>query len=171
VARCRFLVKNPSFIPSDTEIRFISLGGEEAGCRGSRCYVKRYPDDLKRLDSRLLNIETVANAEIVILTPDVNGPVKNSPEIVKSVVATTESAGVPFKLSPATLGTINDSGPFNKVDRKAATLLAFKPVQQPETIFHQKRDNPDIFKMEPIFNILGLTPEWIKDVNNNIATA
>ena len=32
VAMCRFLVKNPSYIPDDTEIRFISFGSEEAGC-------------------------------------------------------------------------------------------------------------------------------------------
>jgi len=36
VAMCRFLVKNPSYIPDDTEIRFISFGSEEAGYRGSQ---------------------------------------------------------------------------------------------------------------------------------------
>jgi hypothetical protein len=33
VAMCRFLVKNPAYIPTDTEIRFISFGSEEAGAR------------------------------------------------------------------------------------------------------------------------------------------
>ena len=31
VAMCRFLVQNPSYIPDDAEIRFISFGSEEAG--------------------------------------------------------------------------------------------------------------------------------------------
>jgi Zn-dependent M28 family amino/carboxypeptidase len=68
VAMCRFLVKNPSCIPDDTEIRFVSFGCEEAGLRGSRRYAARHLDELKSLDARLLNFETVAHPEITILT-------------------------------------------------------------------------------------------------------
>ncbi len=92
VAMCRFLVKNPSYIPADTEIRFVSFGGEEAGLRGSRRYVERHLDELKRLDVRLLNFETVVYPEIAILTSDVNGTVKNSVEMVKGVVAAAKRA-------------------------------------------------------------------------------
>ena len=79
------------------EIRFISFGSEEAGLRGSRRYVKRHMDELKCLDARLLNFETVVHPEIDILTSDLNGTVKNSPEMVKSVVAAAQRAGVPYK--------------------------------------------------------------------------
>ena len=68
VALCRFLVDNPSQIPEDTEIRFISFGSEEAGLRGSRRYVARHLDELKRLDARVLNYEIVAYPVISILT-------------------------------------------------------------------------------------------------------
>jgi len=68
VSMCKFLVKNPSYIPPDTEIRFISFGSEEAGLRGLRCYVEHHLKELKQLDSRLLNFETVAYPEITILT-------------------------------------------------------------------------------------------------------
>ena len=50
VTLCKILVANPSLTPSDTEVRFISFGGEEAGLRGSRRYVARHLDDLRRLD-------------------------------------------------------------------------------------------------------------------------
>jgi hypothetical protein len=161
VAMCRFLVNNPSCIPAETEIRFISFGGEEAGFRGSRRYVKSHLDELKRLDARLLNIETVASPEIIILTSDVNGTVKNSPEIVQCVVAAAERAGIPFKVKPATLGTANDSGPFSKAGLKALTLLGFKIPQQMVVFYHQKWDNPDILTIEPLLNMLKLTYEWI----------
>jgi hypothetical protein len=163
VAMCRFLVKNPSYIPADTEIRFISFGGEEAGSRGSRRYVKRHLDELKRLDARLLNIETVASPEIIILTSDVNGTVKNSPEMVKSVVAAADRAGVPFKVKPATLGTANDSGPFSKAGLKATTLLVFKIPQQMVAFYHQKWDRPEILTKEPMLNVLKLALEWIRN--------
>jgi len=161
VAMCRFLVKNTSYIPADTEIRFISFGGEEAGFRGSRRYVKRHADELKRLDVRLLNIETVASPEVVLLTSDINGTVKNSPEMVKSVIAAAERARVPFKVKPATLGTANDSGPFSQAGLKAMTLLAFKIPQQMVAFYHQKWDRPEILTIEPLLNVLKLTLEWI----------
>ena len=59
-AMCRFLVENPASIPDDTEIRFITFGSEEAGLRGSRRYVERHLDELKRLDARVLNYEMIA---------------------------------------------------------------------------------------------------------------
>jgi hypothetical protein len=163
VAMCRFLVKNPTYIPEDTEIRFISFGGEESGYRGSRRYVKHHLEELKRLDTRLLNIETVANPEFVILTSDINGTVKNSPEIVKSVVEAAERAGIPFKVKPATLGTANDSGPFSQAGLKALTLLGFKVPQQMVKFYHQKWDNPDILTIKPLLNVMKLTFEWVRN--------
>ena len=162
VTICRFLVMNPSYIPDDTEIRFISFGSEEAGCRGSRRYVERHLDELKRLDARLLNVETVANPEITILTSDVNGTVKNSPEMVRSAVAAAERAGVPHKVMPAYLGVGNDSGPLSQVGLKATTLLGFKVPQQMVVFYHQKRDRPEVLTMEPLLNVLKLALEWIR---------
>jgi hypothetical protein len=52
----------------------------------------------------MLNYETVVHPEIDILTSNICGTVKNSPEMVRSVVAAAERAGVPYKLKPAFLG-------------------------------------------------------------------
>ena len=162
VAMCRFLVQHTDCIPEDTEIRFISFGCEEAGLRGSRRYVARHLDELKRLDARLLNYETVAYSEISILTEDVNG-VKNSPEMVKSVAAAADRAGVPYKVTPYPLGGgASDAGSFTKAGLKATTLFPCKFPQQIVAFYHQKLDTPEILTIEPLFNVLKLTLEWIK---------
>jgi hypothetical protein len=163
VAMCRFLVKNPSYIPADTEIRFVSFGSEEAGLRGSRRYVTRHLGELKHLDARLLNFETVAHPEITILTSDVNGTVKNSPEMVKSVVVAAEHARVSYKVAPASLGVGTDAAPFSKAGLKATTLLPFKVPQQLVAFYHQKRDTPEILSIEPLVNVLKLSLEWIRN--------
>jgi len=163
VAMCRFLAKNPSYIPADTEIRFISFGSEEAGLRGSRRYVQRHLDELKRLDVRLLNFETVAHPEIGILTSDVNGTVKNSPEMVKSASAAAERAGVPYKVRAAHLGVASDAGPFSQAGLKATTLLPFKVPQQQVAFYHQKWDGPEILTIDPLLNVLKLTLEWVRN--------
>jgi hypothetical protein len=163
VAMCRFLAKNPSYLPVDTEIRFISFGSEEAGLRGSRRYVERHLDELKRLDARLLNFETVADPEIVILTAEGNGTVQSSPEMVKSVVAAAERAGVPYQVKSPWLGAGGDAHPFSQAGLKATTLLPFKMPQQAVAFYHQKWDGPEILTMEPLLNVLKLTLEWVRN--------
>lgn len=162
VAACRFLVNNPSYIPPETEIRFISFGSEEAGLRGSRRYVARHLDELKHLDARLLNMETVVHPVITILASDMNGMVKNSPEMVNSVAAAAERASVPYSVNPAYLGVGNDSGPFSQAGIKALTLLPFKVPQQLVALYHQKWDRPENLTLEPLMNVLKLTVEWVR---------
>jgi hypothetical protein len=160
VAMGRFLAKNPSYIPDDMEIRFVSFGSEEAGCRGSRRYVARHLEELKRLDVRLLNYETIAHQEPMILTSETNGTVKNSPEMVKSVVTAAQRAGVPYKVQSATLGTGSDAGPFSRAGLKATTLVGFR-MQQQVAFYHQKWDTPEVLTLEPLLNVLKLTLEWV----------
>ncbi|HSF79870.1 MAG TPA: M28 family peptidase [Anaerolineales bacterium] len=162
VAMCRFLVENLAHIPADTEIRFITFGSEEVGLRGSRRYVERHLNELKRLDAQVLNYEMVAHPEIVILTSEVHGTVKNSPEMVKSVVAAAQRAGVPYRVRPAFLGTAGDAGPFSRAGLKATTLLPFKFPQQMVACYHQRCDTPEVLALEPLLNVLKLTFEWVR---------
>jgi len=163
VAMCRFLVKNPSYIPADTEIRFVSFGSEEVGLRGSRRYVERHLDELKRLEARLLNFEMIAYPEIGILTGDVNGTLKYPPEVVKSAVAAAERAGVPYKVTSATIGVNTDAASFNKAGLKALTLFPFKFPQQTVAFYHTYRDRPEVMTIEPLFNVLKLAFEWVRN--------
>jgi hypothetical protein len=163
VAMCRFLAKNPAYIPANTEIRFITFGSEEVGLRGSQRYVKRHLDELKRLDARVLNYEMVIHPEIAILTSEVHGTVKNSPEMVNSVVAAAERAGVPYRVRPAFLGISSDAGPFSRAGLKATTLNPFKFPQQMVAYYHQKWDTPEVLTIEPLLNVLNLTYEWIRN--------
>lgn len=110
----------------------------------------------------MLNYETVVFPEITILTSDVNGTVKNSNELIESLVAAAKRAGIPYILKPSMLGVSNDSGPFSKAGLKAITLLPFKIPQQLVAFYHQKWDKPDNVTMEPFLNVLKLTLEWIR---------
>jgi Zn-dependent M28 family amino/carboxypeptidase len=47
VAMSRYLVRNSSNIPLNTEVRFVSFGSEEARLRGSRRYVEQHLHELK----------------------------------------------------------------------------------------------------------------------------
>lgn len=167
VAMCRFLAKNPAFIPDGTEIRFITFGSEEVGLRGSQRYVKRHLDELKRLDVCVLNYEMVVHPEITILTSEINGTVKNSPEMVKSVVTAAQRTGIPYRVQPAFLGIASDAGPFSRAGLKATTLNPIKFPQQLVAFYHQKWDTPEILTIEPLLNVLKLTLEWVTNGGEN----
>ena len=158
----RLLVENPSCIPEDTEIRLICFGSEEAGLRGSRRYVERHLEELRRLGARVLNFETVVHPEITILTSDVNGSVKNDPEMVKGTVAAADRAGVPYNVRPAVLGIASDAAPFTRAGLKAITLLPFKVPQQMVAFYHQDRDTPEVLTIGPLLNVLKLALEWVR---------
>jgi hypothetical protein len=162
VAMCRFLAKNPALIPDDTEIRFITFGSEEVGWRGSQRYVERHLNELKRLDTQVLNYEMIVHPEIIILTSEMHGTVKNSPEMVKSVVGAAERAGVPYKVRAAFLGTASDAGLFSRAGLKATTLNPCKFPQQLVAYYHQKWDTPEVLTLEPLLNVLKLTLEWVR---------
>jgi putative aminopeptidase FrvX len=108
-------------------------------------------------------VETVAHPEIIIPTTDVNG-VKNSPEMVSSVVAAAERAGVPYVVKPYPAGGGgSDAGPFSQAGLKAATLLCFQVPQQLVAFYHQRGDRPEVLSIEPLLNVLKLTLEWIRN--------
>jgi len=80
--------------------RFFSFGAEEAGCRGSRRYVARHLDELRRLDVRQFNYETIVQPEAIILSSETSGAVKVSPEMVKGVAAGRTPATRPVAATP-----------------------------------------------------------------------
>ena len=163
VAMCRFPVRNPACLPENTEIRFISFGSEEAAVRGSRRYVSCHLEELKNLDVRVLNFEMVAYPEITILATDANGTVKNSPQMVNSVAAAGERAGVPYRVQSSFFGGPGtDAAPFSQAGLKALTLLPFKMPQQMIAFYHQDRDRPEVLTLEPFLNVLELSLEWIR---------
>ena len=82
--------------------------------------------------------------------------------MVKSVFAAADRAGVPYKVKPASLGVGTDAAPFSRVGLKASTLLPFKVPQQMMAFYHQKRETPEVLTIDPLFNVLKLTIEWIR---------
>jgi Zn-dependent M28 family amino/carboxypeptidase len=124
--------------------------------------VERHLDELKRLDTRVLNYEVIAYPEIAILDSDVNGTVKNSPEMVRSVVAAAQRAGVPHKMGAAAFGAGSDAAPFTRAGLKAATIMPFRMPEQLIAFYHQSRDTPEVLSIEPLLNVLKLTLEWVR---------
>ena len=107
-------------------------------------------------------MEMIAHPEITILTSEKSGTVKNSPVMVRSVVAAAQRAGVPCRVKAAVVGEANDAGSFSLAGLKATTLIPFKMPQQMVAFYHQKWDTPEALTIAPLFNVLKVALEWIR---------
>ncbi len=161
-ALCRFFVEHRALVPSDVELRFLSFGAEEAGLRGSRRYVARHLDELRRLDARLLNFETIADREIGILTSDLAGSVRCAPEAVQAAVTAAERAGVPHRVKSAFVGVGTDAAPFCRERLRAVSLLPFRVPQQMIAFYHQPADRPEVLDPGALANVFALAAAWIE---------
>jgi len=66
-------------------------------------------------------------------------------------------------VAPASLGTGTDAAPFSQAGLQATTLVPFKVPQQLVAFYHQKWDGPEVLSIEPLYNVLKLTFEWIRN--------
>ncbi|MFX0099868.1 MAG: M20/M25/M40 family metallo-hydrolase [Candidatus Hodarchaeota archaeon] len=160
----RILKRHPELIPNNTEIRLVSFGCEEAGCRGSHRYVQQHLEELKKYDAACFNFESLLDTKIKILTTDINSMVKNSKEFVEEVVKAAEQSGVPFEVEPFKFGGgATDAGRFAEAGIKTMSLFSLKVPEQMIKYYHQEFDNYDIIKKETLGNALKIAVEFLRN--------
>jgi hypothetical protein len=129
--------------------------------------VEQHLDELLRLDTRVLNFETIAQPVMSIMTSEGSGSVKVSDKHVKSLVEAAERTNVPYKLTSAWMGAGSDAAPFSKAGMKATTILPFQMPQDMIAFYHQDADTPEVLRIEPLMNALKLSLEWIISVGDH----
>ncbi|HSN26849.1 MAG TPA: M28 family peptidase [Kofleriaceae bacterium] len=162
LALCRFLVAHPEVVPAGTEIRFVSFGSEEAGLRGSRAYVARHRDELRRLDAHVLDLEMIAHPTVGILRSDLNGTVIHAPASVAAAVEAARRARVPYEVRSAYLGVGTDAAPFSQAGIAATTLMPFDVPKQLVELYHQPSDRPEHLDPQALANTLAVATEWVR---------
>jgi Peptidase family M28 len=159
----RILKRHPEFQPSDTEIRLVSFGCEEAGTRGSRAYVRAHETELKAADATVINVESIYDPEIEIFTGDRNGTMKNSPEVVRRLAEAAERARVPGRIAPFPFaGGGTDALPFREKGIKAACLFSMKVPSQMMQFYHQPSDTYDKVNPAALENAVRIAVEFIR---------
>lgn len=165
----RVLTLYPGLIPPHTEVRLITFGSEEASLRGSSRYVERHIDELRRLDARVCNLESIIDPEITIFTSDGNGFTRNIPAACSALAQAARAANVPYALRPFPMfGGGTDALPFSRSKIKAATLFAMRVPEQMVRWYHTPRDTYTLFLNEKeggtrgLYNALKICVEWVK---------
>ncbi|MGQ4892245.1 MAG: M28 family metallopeptidase [Candidatus Njordarchaeia archaeon] len=142
------------------EVLFISFGSEEAGLRGSRRFVSKHLEELKKHETYVLNMEMLSqDIPILILTKEKTTGTTHSMELAELVEKVAEKVGIPIeKVEMPSFGGGTDATSFSRAGIKAITLQGSKFNMETFKYYHTRRDTPD--KINP--KILVKTHKLIK---------
>ena len=147
----RYLKKNSNLIPTNTEIRLISFGCEEAGLRGAYRYAAAHKEELLKYDAMLVNMDGLE-------TPDMFHSIEFEPttktwhskEVVEKLVEAAKSVGIEAPKFGAgklerTVGKLSggsDAAAFSKAGIKAGFINS-ADWKTRSSYYHQSGDTPD----------------------------
>jgi len=108
-----------------TRLMVASFDAEEAGLRGARAFCQKHREELLRVKTYVLNIDTLYKVkDLSFLEKDLNASVKLSHEMAQDCVDIAKSLGYPAKISIMPFGAgSTDAAEFGKIGVEATTLV------------------------------------------------
>lgn len=160
----KILKNHPEIQPNNTEIRCCSWGAEEANMKGSWAYAKRHLDELRTQKAILINMESISDSEITILTSDNNGFTKNDVALVNALRDSAQTAQVPYKIAPFPFGGGGtDAYGFSRYGLKAISLFSLKVPEHMVQFYHQSSDNYDKVNLTAVKNVFRILLQFLRD--------
>jgi hypothetical protein len=164
LALARIVKRHPELVADHTEIRIISFGCEEAGCRGSLRYVQAHREELQQHDTACVNFESLCDPTIWIFRTDRNSTVKYPPQFVDEMVAAAQQSGVPFIVKPFPFGGGGTDGlRFAEAGIPSTTLYALRVPEDMVALYHQEFDTYDKINNETLANALKIAVEFLRN--------
>ncbi len=150
--------------PQNTEVLCVSFGCEEAGLRGSRRYVEKHLEELKKKDVEVINLETLTDPdELSIFKRENTTRTNHSMELarkVKNIAQEKLDIDLPFEdLSIGGGGT--DATPFSRENISAISIFGTDMEGVPE-FYHTMDDTPDKVDPQALTRTLEICKEVIK---------
>jgi hypothetical protein len=107
-----------------TRLMVASFDAEEAGLRGARAFCKKHREELLRVKTYVLNIDTLYKVkDLSFLEKDLNASVKLSHKMAQDCIDIAKSLGYPAKISIMPFGAgSTDAAEFGKIGVEATTL-------------------------------------------------
>lgn len=136
--------------PRNTRVLFVSFDAEEAGLRGSRAFARQYRKQLRALPTYNVNLESLFNLKTLeYLVSDINGTVRLSQKLAKSLQEVARSLGYTTRLMPMRQGYgATDAAELAKIGVQATTLAALSPdIGSGNSVYHTHND--DVQHLDP----------------------
>lgn len=132
----------------NTEVCAFLAGSEEAGLRGSAAYAKSHKDELSRVETVFIAMDTMREIEqLQIYTQGCTGTQKNSNAVSQIIYEAGLNCGVDMKETDIYPGAI-DAEAFSRNGLYASGFCGVN--HDPKTYYHTRLDTPDNINEECI---------------------
>jgi Peptidase family M28 len=143
----------------NTEIRFVSFGGEEVGALGSKNFIEKYRADLA--DTKVLVLDSVARGEVLAaVKSEVEKSAHHSGEVIDLLKRAGQIAEV--EVGTAVLETGGSDAASFTAQKLAAGLLTAKPIEEFSiSSWHESNDLPENLAVDLVLAALAVTLGFI----------
>lgn len=153
--------------PQNIEIWFVSFGSEEPGIRGSRHFIIKRRDMLRKTDIYVINMDGLGLEKLALISRCISVGSKYSEELNKLISNVASELSIPINIVNMPYGD-TDASSFSKRGVRATTLY-----QTEKNVFpfwahwHQPTDTPDIIREEKLEEALKVVLQTIKKIDEN----
>lgn len=146
-----------------TEVGFITAGGEEAGLRGAKAWVKKHKNDFKDCPTTILCIDTIREQDHMLVNyKDMNGLVKCDSEATEMWLDACQKEGVTCKKGSVALGA-TDAAAYTAGGFKSVCVTAMN-FNLPR-YYHTRLDVAEDVNEECLANTFGVLCEFVEQVD------
>ncbi len=157
---------NPALFPKNTKVYLISFAGEEAGLRGAKRYVTVHYKQLKEEGTVVVNMDSIAKKEIVIIHDREPGiGATHDPKIYQPIFEIAKKINSNSKLSPLPFGA-TDGAAFSKKGISAASMEGLNLKDELPPYYHTRLDTPDNVEKEALGQFVEICLKYLKYVDS-----
>ena len=157
---------NSEIFPQNTKICLISFAGEEAGLRGSKRYVKAHYNQLKEEGTVVVNMDSIAKKEIVIIHDREPGIGTNhDPNIYQPLLEIAKKVNPNAKISPLAFGA-TDGATFSQKGIPATSIGGLNLKDELPPYYHTRLDTPENIEKEALGQFVKICLEFLKYIDS-----
>lgn len=134
----------------NTEVAVLCAGGEEAGLRGAKAFVKENADMLHQdgVETIFVGFDTIRELEFLdIYEKDMTGTVKNDRRVAELIQSAAKTVGFDVPIGTIALGS-TDAAAMSQAKIPASSIVAMDPT--PARYYHTRLDDADNLSAQAI---------------------
>lgn len=168
IAIGKYFKENPL---SHTRLIIASFDAEEEGLRGARDFAKKHFHELKKIPTILLNQDCLYDeAELFLLTSDLNDFVDLDIDLAKEVAHSAKHLGIHLPLKPlAFLTGGTDAAELQKIGVPSLSIIGMQWSNSNRNLsYHTPQDKLDKVSPEVIKDVLNIFMTYIQNNDQNM---